>query len=107
MWRIFGADVVAIINGLLAAVVGKIVAAVVTLSTADIRGDNDAISNFQPHAFKIYRTRTSSDGSDRANVLMALNNRERNATGCSISAILAHIPLVCVFIGPTDAGNLH
>src|SRR5580704_5778792 len=103
MRRIFGAQVIAIIRRVFAAVVRKIVPAVVALAAGHIGANNDSISHPQRDSFEVGVLSVSSNRSDRSNVFVALNDREFQFS----AAVLRGVALKSVFVCSADAGHLY
>ena len=88
MRRVLGAQIVAIVSGVLAQVVRKIMAAVVTGATAYVGSDHHTVAHFQGNAFEVGVRSRATDRGDGAYVLVTLNNGERNLLGLSGGRVL-------------------
>ncbi len=103
MRRIFGAEQIAVIESVLAAAIGKIVAAVVAVAAGDVGADNDAIADFERDAFEVSVVAVAADGRDGADVFVALDQRKFEFA----RTVLRGETLVSVLIGAANAGQLH
>ena len=103
MGRIFGAEIVAVIGGFFAAIIGKIVPAVIALTAGDISSDHNAIALAQRYTFEVRVFPVAADRRDRADVFMSLDDRELERA----IAVLSGVTLKRVFIRSADSGHFH
>lgn len=103
MGRIFGAEIVAVIRGFFAAIVGKIVPAVIALTAGDISADHHAIALAERYAFEVRVLPVAADRRDRAYVFMSLDDGELQRA----IAVLCGVTLKRVLIRSADSGHLH
>src|ERR1700745_1264014 len=107
MRRISRAQVIAVIGHVLAKVVREVVPAVVTLAAGDFRSDHYTVADLKRDTFKIGILTVASNGGNRSNVFVPLNDGKTNLFAPAIACVLSGVALISVLISAADAGELH
>jgi hypothetical protein len=103
MRRVLSTQVIAIVSGVFAAIIRKIVPAVVTLPAGNIRADYYAIALTQWDSFEVGVGFFPANRGNRADVLVSLNDGEFKRA----IAVLRGVALKRVLVGSADSGHFH
>src|SRR5579862_3250825 len=103
MRRVFRVQTISVILHFLAAVVGKIVAAVIAFSAGDVRSHNYTVARAERDTLEIGIFSVAADRGYCANIFVALNQWELKA----LIAVLRGVALESVFVGAAYTGHLH
>ena len=103
MRRIFGAEVVAVVGHVFAAVIREIVSAVIAFAATYVCTNHNAVANFQRNSLEVRVSPVSAYRRNRSDVLVSLNYREFQL----FVSILGGVTLKRVLVRAADAGHFH
>src|SRR6202171_2380269 len=105
MRRVPGADVIPIVNRVLATVIREVMPTVITSPATYIRTNNHAVTSLQRDTFEVRISPVAANRRNRPHVFMSLDDWEGHLPRRASAPILARVPLVGVFVGPADSGD--